>query len=308
MALHTVLGAGGAIANGLVPILLERGHAVRLVSRSARECPGTEAVRADISAAADTLEAVRGSSVVYLLVGLPYDTRVWAEQWPKIMTNVITACRECSAKLVFFDNVYAYGKVEGPMTEATPVNPCSRKGEIRAKIAIQLLNVMKAGDVNALVARSADFYGPGGERTSVPDMLVFANLKKGKKAQWLANATVPHSFTFIPDAARALCQLAEAETAFGQTWHLPTAPNPLTGTEFVELAAQAMNRSPGITVMQPWMLRLAGLFNVTIRESVEMLYQSQYPYIFDSTKFEQAFNVAPTSYEEGIRASAGCYR
>ena len=51
------------------------------------------------------------------------------------MSNSIEACKRAGAKLIFFDNVYMYGKAGGPMTEETPFNPCSKKGEIRAKIA-----------------------------------------------------------------------------------------------------------------------------------------------------------------------------
>ena len=66
-------------------------------------------------------------------------------------------------------------------------------------------------------------------------------MKVGKTAQWLANAKLPHSFTYVPDAAKALVMLTKDATAFGQTWHLPTAANPLTGEQFIELAAGYMN-------------------------------------------------------------------
>ena len=141
------------------------------------------------------------------------------------MTNVINACKETGAKLIFFDNVYMYGKVNGWMTEETPFNPCSKKGEVRAAIVNQLLQEMKAGNLQALIARCADFYGPIGFKTSVPNLLVIQNLLKGKKAQWLADADQPHSITYVPDAAKALYLLANKPDAFGQTWHLPTATN-----------------------------------------------------------------------------------
>jgi hypothetical protein len=55
------------------------------------------------------------------------------------MRNAIEAAKRANARLVFFDNVYMYGKVDGVMTEETPFNPCSKKGEIRAEIATSLL-------------------------------------------------------------------------------------------------------------------------------------------------------------------------
>jgi nucleoside-diphosphate-sugar epimerase len=303
MKLHTILGAGGTVGNELLPILQQNNERIRLVSRTARSL-GEESIAADLTNHDQTMTAVHGSDVVYLLVGLAYDTRVWNQAWPKIMANVINACKANASKLIFFDNVYMYGKVNGAMTEQTPFNPISRKGEIRAAIATQLLNQMKAGNIKAMIARSADFYGPVGFSMSAPNMLVFGNLRRGKRAQWLLNAKVPHSFTYVPDAAKALYMLASTESAFGQTWHLPTADNSLTGKEFIKEAAKVMDTKDDYSVISKGMMRLAGLFNRTIKESVEMAYQNEFPYLFDSSKFNKEFKFESTSYAEGIRKTA----
>jgi len=157
MKLHTVLGAGGAVGNQLVAVLQQNNQRVRLISRKARPSINAEIIAADVTNYEQTMNAVKGSDVVYLVVGLAYDIRVWKENWPKIMANTINACRAHGSKLIFFDNVYMYGKVEVVMTEETPFNPISKKGEIRAAIATHLLNEMKAGNIQALIARSADF-------------------------------------------------------------------------------------------------------------------------------------------------------
>jgi nucleoside-diphosphate-sugar epimerase len=268
---------------------------------------GLDAIAADLESYEQTLFAVKGSSVVYLLVGLDYDSKVWAEKWPKIMTNTINACKATGAKLIFFDNVYMYGKVEGYMTEETAFQPCSKKGLIRAAIAKQLLAEMASGSIEALIARSADFYGTKSIRTSFANTMIFSNLSKGKKAQWLVNEKVPHAFTYVPDAAKALYLLAKDDTAFGQSWHLPTQSNPLTGEAFVALAAKEMHQPYKLTVLSKFMIRLAGLFVKPIKESYEMLYQNDSDYLFDSTKFEQHFGMQPTSYEAGIAATAKHY-
>ena len=307
MSLHTILGAGGSISNYLVPVLLENNEQVRLVSRSMKNIPGTESMTADLNDAEQTKKAVAGSSVVYLLVGLDYNFKSWKSQWPKIITNVIDACAESKAKLIFFDNVYMYGKVHGIMTENTAFNPCSRKGEIRAAIATELLTAIKEGKIQALIARSADFYGPGSDKTGMANIMVFANLAKKKNAQCLVDANKPHSFTYVPDAAKALYLLAKDDSAFNQTWHLPTRPNPLTGKEFITLAAKEFDRPAKYTVFAPWMIKVLGLFVPIMNEIHEMLYQNELPYIFDSSKFDDHFHFTPTSYEDGIKASAAYY-
>jgi nucleoside-diphosphate-sugar epimerase len=218
------------------------------------------------------------------------------------MRNAIEACKRANAKLVFFDNVYMYGKVDGAMTEETPFRPSSKKGEIRAQIATMLLDEIKAGTVTALIARAADFYGPH-VRTGIPNVLVFDKFARGKKANWLANDSTKHSFSFTPDAARSLVLLAENDNAWNQIWHVPTAPDPPTGQQFIELAAKEFRTKPKYRVLTPAMVWLAGWFDTTVGNLHEMLYQYQADYIFDSTKFNTAFAFQPTSYVEGIRIS-----
>jgi nucleoside-diphosphate-sugar epimerase len=245
--------------------------------------------------------------VVCLLAGLKYDLGVWQELWPRIMANTVEACKRAEAKLIFFDNVYMYGKVAGPMTENTPYAPCSKKGEIRAKIATALMNEVQAGRLSAMIARSADFYGPD-TQNGVPNVLVFEPFAKGAKASWLVNAAVPHSLTFTPDAARGVAMLADQESAWNQVWHLPTAANPPTGREFVAMAASEFGVAPKYRVLSRPMLRLAGWFNPQVRESYEMLYQSDSPYLFDSTKFANEFGFAGTPYPDGVRVAADSYK
>jgi len=304
----TILGAGGAIGNELVKELAARNEPIRLVSRNPKLVPGAaEAVAADLSNLDDTIRAVSGSRTAFLLVGLKYDVKVWQELWPRIMRNAIEAAKRAKARLVFFDNVYMYGKVDGPMTEETPFRPCSKKGEIRAQIATMLLNEMKAGNLTALIARSADFYGPGA-RTGILNVLVFDKLAKGAKASWLVNDSVKHSFTFTPDAARSLVLLADNESAWNQTWHVPTAPDPPTGKQFIEFAAEEFGTKPKYRVLTRPMLWMAGWFDTTVRELYEMLYQYEFDYVFDSTKFMKAFHFQPTSYSESLHRTSQAYR
>jgi nucleoside-diphosphate-sugar epimerase len=302
--MHTILGAGGAIGIELVSHLAKKGLRIRLVRRSRVVAGGAhQVVSADLANLDQTISTVAGSEVVYLLVGLKYDLRIWQELWPRIMNNVIEACKRANAKLVFFDNVYAYGKVVGPMTERTPFNPCSRKGEIRAKIATTLLNEITNGSLTALIARSADFYGPS-VQTSVANRLILDKFAEGAKASWLVNDRTRHSWTFTPDAGKSLALLAESDSAWNRTWHVPAAPNPPTGKEFIEIAANVFSVEPNYRVLSRPLIKLAGVFDADIRESYEMLYQYDSEYLFDSTQFSTTFRFTPTSYEDGIRGCA----
>jgi nucleoside-diphosphate-sugar epimerase len=299
-----ILGAGGSIADHLVPLLSQSPEPFRLVSRRAHAAPpGGESLSADLADPAQAMRAVAGCRIAFLVVGLQYDHRVWADLWPRIMDNTIEACKCAGTRLVFFDNVYMYGRVSGPMTEETPFNPCSKKGEIRARIATSLIREWQSGNLTALIARAADFHGPA-TPTSIPGAMIYGPLSHGQKASWLVNDSVPHSFTYTPDAARALLTLAGSESAWNQTWHLPTAPEPPTGGEYIAMAAEALGVAPRYRILSPTMVRLVGLFQPVVGEIYEMLYQNDSPYLFDSSKFAAAFGFSGTPYPEAIRLTA----
>jgi nucleoside-diphosphate-sugar epimerase len=307
MATTTILGAGGAISNELAKILAANKVPFRLVGRNPKPVAGGEVLAADLSDPQQAIKAIAGSSVVHLVAGLKYDTKVWQEMWPRIMANTIEACKRAQAGLIFFDNVYMYGRVNGPMTEEMPYAPVSKKGEIRARIATTLMNEVRAGNLTAMIARAADFYGPDTPH-GLPNVLVFGAFAKRSTASWLVNDALPHSLTFTPDAARGVAMLAERESAWGQVWHLPTAAPALTGKQFIAISAREFGVPAKYRVLKRPMLKVVGWFNPMVGESYEMLYQSDSPYLFDSTKFAREFGFAGTPYAEGIKIAADAYK
>src|SRR5690606_9268981 len=117
------------------------------------------------------------------------------------------------------------------------VNPVSKKGMVRAELSKMIMEEVETGRLKALIARSADFYGPGIKKTSVLTETVITSLSKGKTAYWLGRSDMKHAFTYTPDAGKATAILGNTPEAYGQVWHLPTAPNPLTGKQWVEAFA-----------------------------------------------------------------------
>lgn len=299
--LYTILGAGGIIAKELTAELLRNGKKVRLVSRQGKQVEGVqEVMAADIMDPLQTRKAVNGSSFVFLCAGLAYNHKLWRISWPQIIRNVIDACSEAGVPLFFFDNVYMYGLVDGPMTEETPYNPVSRKGEIRAIVANMIMDSVKEGRLTASIARAADFYGPSADSTGILNLLVINKLAKGQMANWLGNDQVTHSYTFTPDAGKALYMMANDPSSYNQVWHLPTANPAPNGKEYIQMIAQLLKVKPKYMKLNGFMVKLAGWFDTTVGELHEMLYQNNYPYIFDSSKFERHFNFTPTPYEKGI--------
>lgn len=299
--MHTVFGAGGPTANAITAELIKLGQPVRLVSRRpvVTHNPQVTWHKADLLQYAEVLQAAQGSSIIYFCAGLVYDKDVWQQQWPIIMQNMINVTKETCARFIFFDNVYMYGVVNGLMTEQTPYNPVSAKGEVRARIATQLMEEVKAGNIRATIARAADFYGAE-TLNSFFDSMVLNKYAQKQRAQWLGDVNTKHSFTYVADTGKAMFLLGQTPEADNQIWHLPTAPA-LTGKQFIELAARIYQVEPKYSSINKLMLQLVGLFNKVIQGTVEMYYQYNHDYIFDSTKFEQAFKIKPTTYENGIK-------
>lgn len=300
--MQTILGAGGSIATDLAKELAAHSKDIRLVSRNPKKVNETdELFVCDLTDGSKVLQAVEGSEIVYLTAGFPYKTKVWQHTWPLVMQNTIDACKKHHSKLVFIDNMYMYDPIKlSFMTEDTPIKPSSKKGKVRQEIAAMLMHEVKAGNLKALIARSADFYGPGINNSLLLEV-VFKNLQKGKKANWFCSVDKKHSFTYTPDAAKAMAILGNDDKSYGQVWHLPTAKNPMTGKEWIEAFATEMNAGPGYMVIGKTMIKFMGLFSSIMKEFSEMLYQYDREYVFDSSKFEEAYDLKPTAYLEGIK-------
>jgi len=302
--MQTILGANGTIGSLLARELAVYTNRIRLVSRNPVAVnPSDELFPADLSDPDIVEKAIAGSEVVYLLVGFDYKLTVWQEKWPRLMRSVIDACIRHQAKLVFFDNVYLYdvGAI-GHMTEESPINPPSQKGAVRSRIAGMLMEEVKAGKLQSLIARSADFYGPRNEKSFLIEV-VYKNFRKGKKANWFMNADKIHSFTYTPDAAKATALLGNTADAWNQVWHLPTDPARITGRQMISLFAREMKQPDKVMVMPLWLLRVLSLFMPLMREMPEMMYQYDRDYFFDSAKFQQRFGIQPTTYENGVKAT-----
>jgi nucleoside-diphosphate-sugar epimerase len=201
--------------------------------------------------------------------------------------------------LVFFDNNYMLDPAYlNHQTEETPMRPVSEKGKVRAQIAQMILDEIKAGTLQGMIVRAADFIAP---KNSVLVEMVAKNLKKGKKAMWMGDASKTHSFTYVPDAARATALLGNTPDAFGQIWHLPTHPDRLTGKQWVELVARELGVPPRHSTLSKGMMGLLGIFVPILREFREMAYQYEQDYFFDSSKFTNRFGINATPPEQSIR-------
>jgi nucleoside-diphosphate-sugar epimerase len=305
--LHVVVGATGGAGGALVRELAGRGRRVRAVSRKpAADLPeGVEQLAADAADPAQTRTACQGATVVYHCVQPPYQR--WAAEFPTLTQSIADAAAAAGARLVYADNLYTYGPVHGPITEDLPALATTRKGRVRTRMAERLLAAHRSGTLQVAIARSSDYYGPGGANSVVGDIL-FGAAAKGKRARWLGRMGVPHSLNYLPDVARALAILGARPEASGEVWHLPAA-EPVTGRAFVELITAALGRPVKVTATSRLALRMAGVFDPRARESAELLYQWERPFVLDASKFQRAFGpFAATPHQQAVATTVAWFR
>ena len=285
--LHVVFGATGGAGGALVQGLAASGCRVRAVSRklAANPTEAVEQVSADAAYLAQAREACRGAAVVFHCAQPRYER--WAEEFPALTSNIAEAAAAAGATLVYADNLYGYGPVDRPITEDMPALASTKKGRIRALMAEELLTAHRSGAIQVAIGRSSDYYGPGGANSAVGDIL-FDAAADGRRARWLGRLDMPHSLNYLPDVARALITLGGRPAALGEIWHLPAA-EALSGREFVTLIEAALGRPVKVTATTGTALRIAGLFDARARESREMLYQWERPFVLDASKFQRAF-------------------
>lgn len=301
--LQVIFGAG-QVGGQLVQHFLRVGKRVRVVKRSSGGIPsGVDAVLGDAADAQFCVEAAQGAAAVYHCMNPPYDSATWARLVPRYMENLIGAAGKAGAKLVVLDNLYMYGRPTGrPITEDTPLNPVSRKGEIRARAAGMLFDAHRRGDVRAVSGRASDFYGPGGALTHFGDQFWKPALA-GKTARLVLDPDAQHSYHYIPDVAAGLAELGLAgDDVLGQAWLLPCAPAG-TARDLINRFSQVLGRQIRVARVPRFAIRAIGLFVPLLREVDEMLYQWDEPFIVDDRHFRERFRMQPTDPATAARAT-----
>ena len=285
--LQVVLGASGGTGRAIVDELARQGRRVRAVSRGAMRDlpPRVEDVNADLYDPADAARAVAGAAVVYHAAQPAYDK--WDGNFERLNDTIADATASAGARLVFADNLYMYGPGGSPMTEATPQRATDRKGTLRLRLAAALLARHERGELEVVIGRSSDYFGPNGINTG-PGERVFGAALQGKAASVVGNLDVPHSMSYLPDLARAMVVLGDRDEAAGRAWHLPVT-DPLTVRGFLTLVYAATGTPLKIQLAGPLMLRALGLFVPALREIAVVQYQWSEPWISDWSAFEAAF-------------------
>jgi nucleoside-diphosphate-sugar epimerase len=306
--LHVVFGAG-PLGRSVVEELVRRGKTVRVISRSGKmpEAPqGVELTAGDLYDAAAVRKLTQGAVAAYQCAQPHYWE--WPQKFPPLQAAIVEGLTGTATKLVIAENTYMYGDTDGkPLTEDLPYAATTRKGQVRAAMSEVALAAHRAGKVRVTMGRGSDFFGPWAVDSGFGDRVFYPALA-GKAASFGGKLDLPHTATYIGDFGRGLVVLGERHEALGQAWHVPSDRPQITQRQFAELIYRETGQTLKASGVSKPMMAMAGLFIPGARESVEMMYEFEKPFIVDSSKFERAFGMKATPMADAIKTTVAWYR
>jgi nucleoside-diphosphate-sugar epimerase len=303
--LHVVFGAG-QVGRALAARLVEQGLEVRIVSRHRPALvDAAEWREADVTDAVAATDAAKGAAVVYQCLNAPYTS--WPKHFPPLQRAVLSAAERNGALMVSLENLYAYGPTGGrPITEDLPLTATSVKGRTRAAMTQELLAAADAGRARIAIGRASDFFGAGVTESTLGKR-VFANALAGKRADFIGDAELPHTYSYIPDVAAGLVTLGTDERAAGGVWHLP-GPETVTTRAVLDLVAGEVGHPVGIRSVPKLAVRALALVNPLMRELAEVAYEFEEPFILDTTKYETTFGASGTPLPTAVAETLTWFR
>jgi nucleoside-diphosphate-sugar epimerase len=305
-SLHVIFGSG-QVGVHLAARLAGQGLAVRTLSRHRPPvlARGVEWRPVDATDPEATVDAAKGAAVIYQCLNAPYTQ--WPKLFPPLQRNVLAAATRADALLVTLENLYGYGPTGGePMTEDLPLAATTSKGRTRAAMTAELLEAGKAGRLRTAIGRASDFFGPGVTETTLGER-VFAPALVGKRADFIGNPDLPHTYSYGPDIAAGLATLGTDERAEGHIWHLP-GPQTVTTRALLDLIATDVDRPVVVRNVPKIALRALGLVNPLMRELAEMSYEFDQPFVLDTAKYTSTFGPGGTPLATAVSDTVAWYR
>lgn len=304
--LHVVFGTG-QVGRALADHLVRDGRSVRTVSthRPAVLAEGADWRAADLTDPEAAADAAKGASVIYQCLNAPYTD--WPKLFPPLQRGALAAAERADALLVSLENVYGYGPTSGtPMTETQPLRATTVKGVTRAAMTHELFGASEAGRVQIAIGRASDFFGPGVTESTLGTR-VFAKALAGKRADFIGDPGLLHTYSYVRDIATGLATLGIDARAVGQVWHLP-GPETVTTRDLLELVANDVGHPVGTRSVPKALLTLLGWVNPMMRGLAEMSYQFEEPFVLDTSKFQSTFGTSVTPLATAVADTIAWYR
>ncbi|SNT15480.1 NAD-dependent epimerase/dehydratase family protein [Rhodococcoides kyotonense] len=299
--LHVVTGAG-PVGWTVAEQLAAKGHDVRILTRSGSgpDHPSIDRRRVDVETD-DLREHFAGATAIYHCTHVAYEDKVWREKLPKMERRVLDAA--AGTVVVFPESLYSYGYIDGPIREDSPRTATHRKLGVRT----ELLAARDAHATPTVSVAASDFYGPNVLTAHMGDRVV-PKILSHNTIRVIANADLPHSFTYVPDFAAAMIEAAATPSSWNTVLHAPTAPA-VTQREMIEMFSRAAHApTPKIGTIPAWMMKALAVVPGPIKELGDTLYQFTHPYVLDSSASETLLGLHPTPLSDGAAATVAWWK
>ncbi|GAA4925052.1 nucleoside-diphosphate-sugar epimerase [Stackebrandtia albiflava] len=306
---HVILGKG-QVGSTVAAILASRGEQVRVLSRSGGiDRPGIRHLAVDAGDRDALLAACRGADVIYNCAN-PSGYHRWAAEWPPVAAALLDAAEAEQAGLVITGNLYGYAPDRRYMTADTPLDTAGAKGAIRARMWDEAVARHRAGRVRVTEVRASDYFGPGALANAMIGERFMRPLIEGRSVSVFGDPDAPHSFSYIPDVARALVRVGGDDRSWGRAWHVPTAP-PRSSRQMADAVRRlAGHDGPAKVSRVPWwfVIGVMGAFRPHLRGMAETRHQWDAPYVMDSSDFTGTFGDEPTGTDEALTETIRWWR
>lgn len=299
-----VLGATGGIGGAVARRLAARGWRVKALHRRAasQHGPGAIAwVQGDALRPEDVTAAAAGARLIVHAVNPP-GYRGWDRLVPAMLETSIAAATAQGARLLLPGTIYNFGPDAWPhLTEASPQNPVTRKGAIRAAMERRLAE----SGLDVLVVRAGDYFGPEAGNSWFSQALV----KPGAPVGRITNpgkAGIGHQWAYLPDVAEAMARLLDHPSlprgfaSFHMEGHWDA-----DGTAMIGAIRRVLGR-PDLKVQSlPWWLfRLIAPFHGFAREVTEIAPLWRAPIRLDNARLLGLLGLEPrTPFDEAVAAT-----
>lgn len=300
----TVLGINGHIGHHAAKAFIAADWDVAGFGRADRHpVPRVRFVKGDAESVADMRAAIGDSEVVVNALNLPY------HQWDKgrmetQTARVIEAMGTSGRTLLFPGNIYNYSPRNRVVTPDLPQEPPTPRGEIRKRAERMLRGAAERGDIQVIILRAGDFYGPESTGDWF-DQVILREAGKGKAAI-PGKSGVGHSWAYLPDLGRAFEKLAWHRKELGAFENFHFAGNYVTPEQ---LSAAVVEAAPVPLKVSgfPWViLTLMGLANPILREVAKMGYLWQKPMALRDARLDAILGPDfGTPFAEAMAATVG---
>ena len=298
----TVLGINGRIGNHTAKSFAAAGWEVTGFGRSNRHpIEGVRFAAGNSDSVADMRAAIGDSSVVVNALNPLYD------EWDKgrmeaMHARVVEAMGKDGKTMLFVGNIYNYGPNNRIVTPDLPQQGTSGKALIRQRTEAMLAEAAARGDIQVLILRAGDFYGPDSQGDWF-DQAMLREAGKGKLAL-MGDRGVGHSWAYLPDLGRAFEKLGWHRKEFGAFENFHFAGNFVTPEQMGAAITKAAPVPLKVSFFPRFVLGLMGLINSQMREVYKMRYLWEHPMELRDARLDTILGAGfGTPFDKAVAAS-----